>query len=354
MNKLQKNYKQAMLHKIACLLLLILGVINTAKGQENTFTDEQFVYKLSLNKAIPFQLVDPKRENYVIPEEIKVDGRTYKIILGWDVRAANFSPFNENQYVKSVTLPNIETYINSMFWGCSKLESLIIPEKIKGYDKVCSKCTSLNSVTIQTTANVGRQAFSECSSLKSVVIPDDVKKIGAGAFANCTQLTNVSIPNSVTIIEDGKHIPLSSTGLSTDEESFDGVFEGCTSLTTVQLPASLNKIGAYLFYSSGITDIKLTSSMNEIGIYAFSKCTSLNKDITIPTSITNIGTKAFAQSGITGITIPKNTNMGESSFYNCTNLHRVSVPVNSLNYSFRNCTALTSLELIGEDTKKPL
>lgn len=45
--------------------------------------------------------------------------------------------------------------------------------------------------------------------------------------------------------------------------------------------------------------------MNEIGIYAFSKCTSLNKDITIPTSITNIGTKAFAQSGITGITIPK-------------------------------------------------
>lgn len=352
MNKLQKNYKQAMLHKIACLLLLILGVINTVKGQENTFTDEQFVYKLYSNEAKPFQLVDPKRENYVIPEEIKVDGRTYKIILGWDVRAANLSPFNENQYVKSVTLPNIETYINSMFWGCSKLESLIIPKKIKGYDKVCSKCTSLNSVTIQTTADVGRQAFSECSSLKSVVIPDDVKEIGAGAFANCTQLTNVSIPNSVTIIEDGKHIPSSSPGLSTDEESFDGVFEGCTSLTTVQLPASLNKIGAYLFYSSGITDIKLTSSMNEIGIYAFSKCTSLNKDITIPTSITNIGTKAFAQSGITGITIPKNTNMGESSFYNCTNLHRVSVPVNSLNYSFRNCTALTSLELIGEDTKK--
>lgn len=50
MNKLQKNYKQAMLHKIACLLLLILGVINTVKGQENTFTDEQFVYKLGLTK----------------------------------------------------------------------------------------------------------------------------------------------------------------------------------------------------------------------------------------------------------------------------------------------------------------
>ena len=352
MNKLQKNYKQAMLHKIACLLLLILGVINTAKGQENTFTDEQFVYKLSLNEAIPFQLVDPKRENYVIPEEIKVDGRTYKIILGWDVRAANFSPFNENQYVKSVTLPNIETYINSMFWGCSKLESLIIPEKIKGYDKVCSKCTSLNSVTIQTMANVGRQAFSGCSSLQSVAIPNGVQEIGAGAFSFCTQLSNISIPNSVTNIEDGRHSPSSYPGLAIDEEGFDGVFEGCTSLTTVQLPASLNKIGAYLFYSSGITDIKLTSSMNEIGKYAFSKCTSLNKDITIPTSITNIGTKAFAQSGITGIIIPKNTNMGESSFDNCTNLHRVSVPVNSLNYSFRNCTALTSLELIGEDTEE--
>ena len=200
MNKLQKNYKQAMLHKIACLLLLILGVINTAKGQENTFTDEQFVYKLYSNEAKPFQLVDPKRENYVIPEEIKVDGRTYKIILGWDVRAANFSPFNENQYVKSVTLPNIETYINSMFWGCSKLESLIIPEKIKGYDKVCSKCTSLNSVTIQTIANVGRQAFSGCSSLQSVAIPNGVQEIGAGAFRGCiynhrTTKTNQKYPS---------------------------------------------------------------------------------------------------------------------------------------------------------------
>ena len=50
---------------------------------------------------------------------------------------------------------------------------------------------------------IKRDAFNGCSKLESLVIPNSVKEIGGYAFAHCTNLTTIYIPSSVTVINEG-------------------------------------------------------------------------------------------------------------------------------------------------------
>jgi hypothetical protein len=83
--------------------------------------------------------------------------------------------------LKSVIITS-ETYINyAAFYGCSSIESIVIPDCTEG---------------------IAYNAFYGCSSLKDIVIPDGVAKIGGYTFGNCTSLASVVIPDSVTSIEE--------------------------------------------------------------------------------------------------------------------------------------------------------
>ena len=61
---------------------------------------------------------------------------------------------------------------NNAFFGCSRLQSVTIP----------------NSVT-----SIGDYAFSSCSSLQSLTIPNSVTSIGFYAFGDCSNLQSVTI-----------------------------------------------------------------------------------------------------------------------------------------------------------------
>ena len=65
-----------------------------------------------------------------------------------------------------------------MFFGCSSLEAIYLPEGIK---------------------SIGREAFAYCTSLKTVYLPENgVTWIGMQAFWNCTSMTAVKLPESLT------------------------------------------------------------------------------------------------------------------------------------------------------------
>ena len=103
------------------------------------------------------------------------------------------------------------------FWGCTSLESVIIPRSVKKiYNRAFAGCTSLASVTIADgVTGIGDRAFGGCTSLASVTIPNSVTVIADRAFSGCTSLASVTIPASVTAIGNE-------------------AFHGCTSLKEIQ------------------------------------------------------------------------------------------------------------------------
>ena len=185
--------------------------------------------------------------NIVIPSEITVDEKTYK------VTSIGNSAFSNCTGLTSVTMPNSVTSIgNNAFQSCSSLTSVTIP----------------NSVT-----SIGSSAFSNCSSLTSISIPEGVTSIGNGTFYNCKKITSVTIPNSVTSIGND-------------------AFSWCGSLTSVTIGNSVTTIGEYAFTEcNSLTSVTIPNSVTSIGYHAFGACWSLSniecKATTPPTCDSN-------------------------------------------------------------------
>ena len=151
--------------------------------------------------------------------------------------------------------------------------------------------------------------FWDCTTLATITIPESVTEIGEGAFAGCSSLTSITIPDSVTSIGDG-------------------AFFGCRSLTSVTIGDSVTEIGNNAFRGcSSLTSVTIGDSVTEIGGVAFCGCSSL-RCITIPDSVTTIGNYAFSGcSSLTSVTIPDSvTEIGDYAFENCDNIASVKLP----------------------------
>jgi hypothetical protein len=110
---------------------------------------------------------------------------------------------NSNKYINlDLTGSTITSIGDGVFWECTSLTSVIIPEKVTSIGNYAFwGCTSLTSVTIpNSVTSIGSYAFWECTSLASINIPNSVTSIGEWAFKGCTSLASVTIPNSVTSI----------------------------------------------------------------------------------------------------------------------------------------------------------
>ena len=93
------------------------------------------------------------------------------------------------------------------FWGCSTLQTIIIP----------------NTVT-----TIGRGTFYSCSNLISAILPNALTDIGQGAFQYCSHLQSATLPTSVTTIHYA-------------------AFQGCSSLQFIVIPSSVTSIGQHAF-----------------------------------------------------------------------------------------------------------
>ncbi|GHV03453.1 hypothetical protein FACS1894211_16180 [Clostridia bacterium] len=140
--------------------------------------------------------------------------------------------------------------------------------------------TTLKSVVITDTTQLGYGAFSSCRGLTSIGLPGGLTSIGDKAFQNCKGLTDIEIPGGLT-----------SIGAD--------AFRGCSELMGIEIPDSVKSIGEGAFSScSKLTTITFgaNSQLTSIGASAFWGSDELTR-IVIPIGVTSIGANAFRDCG---------------------------------------------------------
>lgn len=153
---------------------------------------------------------------------------------------------NYRQQIKSVKINEGVTSIGSYaFFG----------RPIYGTDS--TKNDSLLSVDLPNSLiDIRMGAFFGCFSLEYIKIPQNVTTIGNGSFIGCKMLTNIELPDGLCLIDNS-------------------TFDGCTNLKYIKFPASLNEIGRYAFYGSGLETIYIPKNVKYIGDRAFQDCNNL-------------------------------------------------------------------------------
>ena len=251
---------------------------------------------------------------------------------------ANFTTINLSKY----NTANV-TNMSSMFKGCSNLSSFAygslntshVGDMSYMFDG-CSALTSISSLGLSSwnVANVTNMngIFCGCSSLTSLTLnwyTSAATKMEE-LFKGCSNLSSISF----------------GTGWDTNNvTSLGGMFEGCSSLTSIDL-GSFNTSNvtnmSYMFSGcSSLTTINLTgfNTSNVTGMsYMFSDCSGLTTldltgfDTSAATAMNSMFRGCSSLSTIDGI-----------SSWNTSN-------VSKMNYMFSSCSALTSLDLSNWNT----
>lgn len=198
--------------------------------------------------------------------------------------------------VKVILPETVTTLEKNAFAGCTALKSVVLPSSLTTIRSRAFDSTGLTSIELPAGITIIEgSTFYRCDNLETVIINEGVESIGSCAFLNCRNLTNIEIPDTVTTIGDGafqetglQSVKLPAGLTMTGENTFwgcpnlanvempdtlvtiaRGTFNRCTSLTNVTIPASVNKIGTWVFYKSGITTITIPASVTEIACSAF-------------------------------------------------------------------------------------
>ena len=243
---------------------------------------------------------------------------------------------NDEQRKQLVTLSlfgnGVTSIGNSAFYGCKGLTSITIPDSVTSIGEYAFRdCSSLISITIPDgVTSIGSYSFYGCTSLTSVIIGNGVMSIGGFAFDSCTGLTSVTIGNSVTSI--GKH-----------------AFYNCSGLTSVHI----SDIAKWCAISFGDYDANPLMYAHDLYVNGV-----LVKDLIIPDSVTSIGDSAFyGCTGLTRVTISKNTtSIGEGAFGSCGNLQYVlyddtAIRWGQINIESNNDCLLSAKKLYNHDGK---
>ena len=146
--------------------------------------------------------------------------------------------------------------------------------------------TAIESIVLpETLTTIGRYAFGR-SKLTAIDIPANVEFIGNNAFFNVKTL------QSVTFAQNGNLRQIEQYAFAYTE-----------SLLNAYLPASLEKLGSYSFFESGLQNLTFANG----------------------SVLTEISEGAFQKTSITGVTLPDSVNyISDSAFRDCLALQTVN------------------------------
>jgi|GEM_PF-1861339 len=248
---------------------------------------------------------------------------------------------------KSLTKVNVENApvrMTAAFCDCTALTDVDLGNAVvklsgiyNGYSREqgCFEgCTSLKSIKLPSTTNVGIYCFYGCTALESVTLPNTLQTIGHNAFNNCRMLKDISMPNTLQTIE--KY-----------------AFFGCSGLQTISLPSSLKTIEHDAF--SGCTSLKevlIPEGLTALGGNVFSGNTAL-ESVVFDNTVVAIPHQAFNNcKSLKNVEFGKVTSIGDGAFQACTSLESIVIPnsVESLGYAFMDCSSLKSV-VIGTGLK---
>jgi len=267
------------------------------------------------------------------------------------------------------------------FKGCTKLETIALPESLKYLGasgsgstrngSVFIGCTSLKTVTFggNNLDTIYDSTFSGCTSLESVTLPDKIEYIGFQAFYKCsgTGFTEIAIPKTVKYLGQS-------------------VFNGCTNLISVTFEQNsvLSTICANAFYNctnlgkdtvdengdSVSHPLIFPASLEKFGGASLTSTVLVGTNPAILTGCKNLKYVEFESSpsiefisketfnGLTGLVsavLPsKLKTIGESAFKGCTKLETVTMPDTVTTISktaFSGCSALTEIKLHNDQAQ---
>ena len=287
-----------------------------------------------------------------------IDGLCFRNcdLSGFDLNTPNLTSIGSGAFrdtnIKTISnLGSITTFPDFLFCGCTKLESVMLPNTVTGKikDSAFRGCTSLTSIDIpEGVTEIDVYVFRECTNLQHISLPTTCKVLNSGAFEICPSLRlSASDLQYVESIRGGREnflftpwnavnapnaITSSNLYLPNLKEVGFGAFYAQNAIQTVNLPALTNLHVGSVFascpnlttvtslgnvtsldwsdttygYRRGIfencqslTTVNLPNTLTEIGPEMFQGCVNLT-NINFPSSITKIGSCAFL--GMNGAT----------------------------------------------------
>ena len=119
------------------------------------------------------------------------------------VKSIGNGAFQGCSSLTSIVIPNdVQNIGNYAFQGCSNLEKIRMSKGLESLgNNAFNECTSLKTIKLYNIKRLESSTFYGCTSLDSVVLPSTLEKIGLFAFYNCSALTDITLPDNLTNID---------------------------------------------------------------------------------------------------------------------------------------------------------
>ena len=240
----------------AMLLTLTAGLDFSAFADTNA----DYEYTVLEDGTAKITKYSGSEEDLIIPS--KLDGYT--------VSTVGKNAFFQTENMINVTFPDTVISIDSCFFGCKKLKSIVISKSVEHIEgELFSFCYYVETIVVDED-NPYFDSRNNCNAIietktnkllvgcQNTIIPYGVQIIGERAFEQCIYLKSIKIPNSVTSIEEH-------------------AFWNCERLTSIIMSTRLNSIGDYAFFAcKALAEIPLPKSLKYVGESAFYKCADLS------------------------------------------------------------------------------
>jgi hypothetical protein len=138
--------------------------------------------------------VSANKASIVVPKSFNYNGKKY------NVTAIGAGACKNNKTLTSFTIgANVKSIGDNAFFGCTRLKSAKIPDKVKTIGKNAYRnCTGITTITIgKNVTNINSYAFYGCKRLKKWTIKSSkLKKLGNNAMKKTPKAASYDVPDS--------------------------------------------------------------------------------------------------------------------------------------------------------------